>query len=71
MKSLKQQDLHQVSAGFHIKFHFNPFQFLGAVVVGAIAGGPFGIAVAVSTALVAQGSGQLYDMGVDQWGNKR
>lgn len=69
MKELSKNEIAQVSGSIHL--HFNPFQLVGGIVIGFAAGGPFGVGVAIATAIVAQGSGNLYEMAVDEWGNPR
>lgn len=69
MRQLTTTEVNQIDGAF--KLHFNPFQIIGAIAVGAVTGGPFGIGVAVSIAIIAQGSGNLADMAIDEWGNPR
>jgi hypothetical protein len=61
MKGLTIIQTMEVS-GAKFKLHFNPFSFIGAVCVGAVTGGPFGIGLAVGAHLIAQASGNLNDL---------
>jgi hypothetical protein len=70
MIELTQDEVCEITGGkFRIKLHFNPFVFLGSVAAGFIAGGPFGVGLAVGSMLITQGSGNLYDLHKEQFGN--
>lgn len=64
MRNLSITEINEVY-GSRFKLQFNPFQFIGAIAVGAIMGGPVGIGMAVGAAIIAQGTGNLHDMYVN------
>lgn len=61
MRQLYFNELYDISGG-RFRLQFNPFQFIGAIAVGAIMGGPVGVGMAVGAAIIAQGTGNLHDM---------
>ena len=71
MKILTQDEAFCVSGGWHIKLHFNPFLFIGSAVGGFVMGGPVGLGIVVGSMLVAQGTGNIHEMVVDEFGNRR
>lgn len=68
MKLLTEIETREIGAGF--KLHFNIFMLIGGIAAGAITGGPFGVGIAIGTALIAQSSGNLTDMYIDEFGHK-
>jgi hypothetical protein len=70
MKELTISERMEVSGGkFRFKWHINPFQVVFTAVGGFLLGGPVGAGIAVGAAIAAQGSGNLHQMYVDEFGN--
>lgn len=68
MKLLSLEDTRLVSAGF--KFHFNVIQVFFTIVGTTIITGPVGGLAIVAAALATQGTGNLVDMYVDEFGRR-
>lgn len=66
MRVLNQTEVDQVAAGF--KFHFNlipaVFAVIGVSILNPVAGG-----IMIGGLIATQGTGQLVDMYIDEFGN--
>lgn len=71
MRELTITEVEEINGGRRrFKFHFNVFQAIGAIFVGALTAGPVGVGYAIGLVITTQGLGQLHDMGVQEgyWG---
>lgn len=71
MKELTQEEVFAIAGGWHIRLHFNPFLFIGSAVGGFVMGGPVGLGIVVGSMLVAQGTGNIHEMAVNEFSNGR
>lgn len=69
MRELTIDEIQQISSG-KFKLHFNIFMLIGGIAAGAVTGGPFGVGIAIGTALIAQASGNLTEMTIDEYGRR-
>jgi len=71
MQELTQEEALQVGASrFKIKLHFNIFTCVFSSIGAFLIGGPVGAGMVIGAHIAAQGSGNLYDMSVEHFGNQ-
>lgn len=68
MKELSSDQVMEVFGG-KFKWHINPFHVVFTAFAGFLAAGPIGAGLAIGAAIAAQGTGNLHQMYVDEFGN--
>lgn len=67
MKELSRDEILLVSGGF--KFHFNVILTVFTAIGATLIGGPVAGGVIIAGAIATQGTGNLVDMYIDEFGN--
>lgn len=70
MHELTSNEVLEISAG-KFKWHVNPFHVVFTTFAGFLAGGPVGAGLALGAAIAAQGTGELHQIYVDEFGNQQ